>query len=145
MKIAMLAAAVAGLTLTGCATTQQPTSTEARLERMLSGQSQTQGSALTRAIAEADRHPLGSQQNPVRVSQPEGQRAYLSRLRCTNGQAPSYMRAGNAGIGVFGNIIDNYTVVCADSTPARSAIFMDMYHAGHVENRAVPGFTITGR
>lgn len=145
-KMASMLAALmlAGVPLGGCASTTASDPVEARLQRMMGGQSEMHGGQLARAIAEADRHPLGSQQNPVRVSQPQGQRAYLSRLRCANGRSPTYIRAGNAGNGVFGNIIDNYTVICNDSTLARSAIFMDMYHAGHTENRPVPGFTITG-
>jgi hypothetical protein len=67
---------------------------------------------------------------------------YLATLRCANGQPPQFNRIGNYGIGVFGNIIDGYDVRCEGSEPAKTTVFMDMYHAGHVETRPVPGFTI---
>lgn len=86
--------------------------------------------------------PFGSAQNPVRANMPEGQRAYLSRLRCANGRAPTFGRMGSFGAGPYGSIIDGYEVLCAGSSPARSEVFLDMYHASHVEAAAVPGFTI---
>lgn len=73
---------------------------------------------------------------------PEGQRAYLDRLRCADGNAPTYARGGNLGDGPYGNIIDSYTVMCAGSEPASARIILDMYHRGYVELRPVPGFTI---
>jgi hypothetical protein len=97
------------------------------------------GGALRDAIARAEQHPLGSNLNPVRENQPQGQRAYLSRLRCADGTAPSFFRAGNVGAGVFGYIVDLYKVTCAGQPPVD--IFIDMYHSGP-ENRPVPGFTI---
>lgn len=100
------------------------------------------GADLERRIAEASRHPLGSRENPVRVSAPQGQRAYLARLRCTGGQAPSFQRVGNFGFGVFGSIIDGYDVRCAGGEPRQSMIFMDMYHPGHDEQGAPAGFTL---
>ncbi len=86
--------------------------------------------------------PLGSEANPVRANMPVGQRAYLDRLRCSDGSAPDYERVGNYGSGPYGSIIDGYQVDCGDSAPGEVLIFMDMYHR-HVENEAVPGFTIT--
>lgn len=86
--------------------------------------------------------PLGSAQNPVRADMPAGQRAYLSRLRCANGRAPTFDRIGSFGDGPYGSIIDGYSVVCAGSSPAESVVHMDMYHSGHAEAAAVPGFTI---
>lgn len=97
------------------------------------------GEALAKAIAEADKHPLGSEANPVRVNMPPGERAYLSRLRCPDGKRPKFDRAGSMGIGVFGNILDLYMVECKDVKPAE--IYMDMYHK-QKEDRPVPGFTI---
>lgn len=79
----------------------------------------------------------------MRAALPEGQRAYLARLRCADGGAPKSQRVGNFGIGVYGNIVDGYAVDCGDAAPGQVRIFMDMYHPGHVEPRAVPGFTIT--
>lgn len=147
-KTATLTVALVAVALSGCATTSAPgnrgadSSLDAALSSMLRGESQMSGAALQRAIAEADRHPLGSPQNPVRVQGPPGQRAYLARLRCSDGSAPSFYRRGNVGIGVFGNIVDDYAVTCGSAAPV--SVQMDMYHRGNVENRAVPGFTITG-
>lgn len=103
-----------------------------------------QGSQLRAAIDKASAHPLGSKENPVRVHMPTGQRAYLSRLDCEGGETPDFFRVGNFGVGVFGNIIDGYEVTCPNSGPDKSLIFMDMYHPGNVEDRAVDGFGIDG-
>ena len=125
------------LLVAACATTPEPD-----LDRVLAGESQVSGSALDRRIAAAERHPLGSRENPVRAQMPAGQRAYLQRLRCSDGRAPTFGRIGNYGVGVYGNIIDGYDVNCGAAAPGRVEIIMDMYHPGHVENRPVPGFTI---
>lgn len=93
------------------------------------------------ASAEKTSGPLGSEKNPVRCEAPRGERAYLSRLRCSDGKPPVFSRAGSFGVGPYGNILDVYRVKCEDAEEAR--VFMDMYHQGHVEKEAVPGFTIT--
>lgn len=101
---------------------------------------------LEAAIAAAADKPLGGKENPVRVNMPAGQQAYLRRLRCSNGRAPTFFRVGNFGPGVFGSIIDGYEVTCpGGGEPAKSLIFMDMYHPGHDETAAPPGFTLQGR
>jgi hypothetical protein len=94
------------------------------------------------ALTEAAKHPLGTEKNPVRADMPEGQRAYLSRLRCGDGKAPTYRRVGNLGAGVFGSIVDSYDVRCAGSQPAQTFVVMDMYFSGYVETQPVAGFTI---
>lgn len=109
---------------------------------MLSG-GRFKGAALQSALKAAEPHPLGSERNPVRANMPEGQRAYLRRLRCADGSAPAFQRMGNMGAGAFGSIVDLYEVRCEGSTPARSEIYMDMYFPDHVEQRAVAGFRIT--
>lgn len=88
---------------------------------------------------------LGSQQNPIRVNMPAGEREYLSRLRCSDGAAPRFVRMGNAGVGVFGNIVDVYDVRCLGGEPRQSEIWMDMYFPNHHETAAPPGFAIVGR
>lgn len=94
------------------------------------------------ALKEADKFPLGSEQNPIRADMPAGQRAYLSRLRCSDGKAPQFERGGSVGSGPYGSIVDVYGVHCGGgATPAESSIYIDMYHS-HVESRAVAGFTI---
>jgi hypothetical protein len=100
------------------------------------------GKKLAKLIEAAQAHPLGSKENPVRADMPAGQRAYLNRLRCANGKRPAYNRVGNFGKGPYQRIIDGYEVVCEGSTPAKSMIYMDMYHGGYRESAAVPGFTI---
>ncbi|HEV2801743.1 MAG TPA: hypothetical protein VGW12_14810 [Pyrinomonadaceae bacterium] len=82
---------------------------------------------------------LGSKSNPVRCSGPRGERAYLNRLRCANGKAPEFYRLGSYGTGPYGNILDGYSVKCADAKEV--TVFMDMYH-DHIEKEAVPGFSI---
>ena len=97
------------------------------------------GGKLKKAIAKAEQHPLGSKKNPVRENMPKGQLAYLARLRCADGATPAAVRNGNVGTGVFGNIVDLYTVACEGAAPVE--VYMDMYHDGP-ENRPVPGFTM---
>lgn len=97
------------------------------------------GSRLAEAIAAADAHPLGSKENPVRSNMPQGERAYLDKLRCADGSAPAYVRLGNIGVGAFGYVVDHYQVTC-EGQPGVS-VMMDMYH-DHEESRPVPGFTL---
>jgi len=94
------------------------------------------------ATIDEARYPLGARENPVKSEMPSGERAYLERLRCASGKAPTYSRVGSFGEGPYGNIIDGYSVKCEGSEPADTVVFMDMYFRGFVEARAVPGFTI---
>jgi len=96
--------------------------------------------AITPDWAAINARPLGSNGNPVRADKPPGQRAYLARLVCGDGNAPaSFRRTGSFGRGPYSSIIDGYEVDCAGT---KFLIFMDMYHPGYVERRPVPGFTI---
>lgn len=81
---------------------------------------------------------LGTMGNPVRVLMPEGERAYLHRLRCGNGGPPTFERRGSGGIGPYGKILDIYSVVCPDQS---ATVYMDMYHCTE-EALAIPGFEI---
>lgn len=101
------------------------------------------GEKLERAIVAASVYPLGSEQNPVRANMPAGERAYLERLRCSDGNAPAFNRGGSVGTGPYGTILDVYSVECLNVEPKKASVFMDMYH-DHVEERPVPGFTING-
>jgi len=104
------------------------------------------GARLEAAISRASGHPLGSKENPVRVSMPQGQHAYLRRLRCPDDRAPTFERVGNFGPGVFGSIIDGYRVTCGgEAEPAEHLIYMDMYHPDHIETAPPPGFTLKTR
>ncbi|MEP3051818.1 MAG: hypothetical protein ABJP48_03655 [Erythrobacter sp.] len=114
------------------------------LSSMLSLQSQTQGDELEAVLEQASAFPLGSAENPVRAAGPPGQRAYLARLRCSDLSRTQFYRAGSAGMSPYGNIVDIYIVSCASGTPENSEIYIDMYHSGHVEEAAVPGYGITG-
>lgn len=97
------------------------------------------GKKLRTAIATAQAHPLGSEKNPVRARGPEGERAYLARLRCADGNAPAFERLGSTGFGPYRNILELYTVQCAAAAPL--SVYFDMYHK-HLEPTALPGFTI---
>ncbi len=98
-----------------------------------------EGKELEKAITDASAYPLGSKENPVRENMPEGQRAYLSKLRCEDGNAPQFLRAGNVGIGPYGFFVDRYQVTCKNKDPV--SIHIDMYHDGG-ETQPVAGFTM---
>lgn len=83
---------------------------------------------------------LGTETNPVKCDFPKGERQYLSRLRCSDGKAPTFSRIGSFGLGPYGHIIDGYRVQCEGKDEVR--VFMDMYFKDYVEKEAVPGFTI---
>lgn len=128
--------------LAGCATERAapandpPAGTpEAIMELLGGGRPKVQPEA-----AELAKHPLGSQQNPVRVGGPAGERAYLARLRCGDGRYPEFERIGSFGLGPWGYILDGYSLKCASGQEA--TVFMDMYHSTHREDRTVPGFTL---
>lgn len=97
------------------------------------------GKKLEKAIKKAAAYPLGSEKNPVRENMPEGEKAYLSRLRCADGNAPAFNRAGSVGDSPYGYIMDLYNVTCPGA--AAVEVYMDMYHDGG-EQQPVPGFTI---
>lgn len=94
---------------------------------------------MQRLIAAAAAYPLGSIDNPVRVGGPEGERAYLARLRCGDGAQLRIGARNDAGVGAFGTVTGAYTVSCGGTT--RRIVF-DMYHEEHREDRAPPGFAI---
>lgn len=99
------------------------------------------GAELEAAVRAANVFPLGSDRNPVRTKGIEGQRDYLSRLRCSDGRAPKVLGRGPGMPSPFGGIIDIYSLRCEGGEPETAAVRMDMYHE-HVETRAAPGFTI---
>jgi hypothetical protein len=90
-------------------------------------------------VAAADAHPLGTLENPIRVGGPDGERAYLSRLRCADGAAPEVGARSEAGVGAFGSIVAAYALRCAG---VNGRLVFDMYHEEHVETRAPTGFTL---
>ena len=97
---------------------------------------------MSQLIAAADAHPLGSQENPIRVAGPEGERAYLARLHCADGAAARIGARREAGIGPYGSVVGAYEVICTGGT---SQIVFDMYQEEHQESRAPAGFTLSAR
>jgi hypothetical protein len=93
-------------------------------------------------MAELEKYPLGTPENPVRVAMPIGQRDYLARLVCNNDeQVSAFIRTGSAGIGPYGSMMDAYTVICdTDQGATEHPVFLDMYHADHEEKRPATGF-----
>ncbi|CAN5383954.1 hypothetical protein BH11PSE11_BH11PSE11_11620 [soil metagenome] len=84
---------------------------------------------------------LGTKENPVKSYMPSGEKEYLMRLRCVNGDEPEFERQGSFGKGPHGGIIDGYEVKCPkDGTT--TVVFMDMYHRGYREQLPVGGFSV---
>ena len=90
-------------------------------------------------VAAAAAHPLGSAENPVRVGGPEGERAYLGRLRCADGSQARVGARREAGVGAFGSVVFAYELGCGAQA---GRVVFDMYHEEHVETRAPAGFTL---
>jgi hypothetical protein len=135
--ILKLLVAAAMLGSTAAAAMERPNESRDMMKAM--GMKIMSGKKLAKAIAKAEKSPLGSKANPVRENMPQGQRAYLARLRCPGGDKPEVSRKGNVGLGVYRNIVDLYSVTCPGSAPVE--VYMDMYHDGP-EDRPIPGFTI---
>ena len=94
---------------------------------------------LQQAIAEAETHPLGTLANPIRVGGPDGERAYLARLRCADGSGPRIGAHSNGGVDPYGTVTSAYRVECVSGS---AQLFFDMYHEEHVEDRAPAGLTL---
>ena len=93
-------------------------------------------------VAAAAAQPLGTLANPVRVGGPEGERAYIARLRCAGGARPAVGPRASGGVGAFGTIVDIFPLDCGAVAPGRFDLVMDMYHEEHREDRAPAGFTL---
>ncbi|HET9429253.1 MAG TPA: hypothetical protein VFO69_12920 [Allosphingosinicella sp.] len=91
-------------------------------------------------VAAADAHPLGSLENPIRVGGPQGERSYLSRLRCSDGAVPRIGDRNDAGVGAFGSVVGSFALTCGGSS---TRLIFDIYHQEHVETRAPEGFVLT--
>ena len=87
---------------------------------------------------------LGSWENPVKCDMPAGEIEYLERLRGPDGKPVRYLRTGNLGRGVHGNIVDRYVVQSEDGKVCKEVI-MDMYYRGYRESRPVEGFSLAGQ
>ena len=136
-SLILLAAALAA-----CATEDDtsPASDDDVLVESLLGISRDAGD-FEAQLEQASGFDLGSEQNPVRVDKPEGQRAYLERLNCADGSTPEYSRVGSFDIGPYGTVLDGYQLTCS-GVDLDGVVYMDMYHPGHIEAEAIPGFTI---
>ena len=143
MRIALAAALAALLVAAPASAEPKPGDRTMSPEQMLSelGVGPDQDD-LREAIAAAAAHPLGTVENPVRVGGPEGEHAYIARLRCGDGSRPRVGPRANAGVGAFGTIVDVYPLDCGAAAPGRFDIVMDMYHSEHRETGAPAGFTI---
>jgi len=100
------------------------------------------GAKINPDMTEVEKYLLGTEQNPVRVSGPEGSRAYLSRLICDNNEIVSaFARQGSAGISPYGTMMDVYVVICDTNKGAvEHTLFIDMYHNDYEEQRPAKGF-----
>ena len=95
--------------------------------------------------AAASVHPLGTEKNPLRVGGPEGARAYIARLRCSDGSSPQVGPRSPGGIGAYGTVTERYPLDCGGAAPGRVALAFDFYHQEHVETRPAPGFALAAR
>jgi len=143
MRIAFALAAAALLAAAPAAAQPKPGDRTMSPEQLLREMGLAPGQDdLAEALAAAAAHPLGTMENPVRVGGPEGERAYIARLRCSDGTPPRVGQRTNAGVGAFGTIVDVYPLDCGSAAPGRFQLVMDMYHEEHRETRAPAGFTI---
>jgi hypothetical protein len=115
---------------------ERTTSPQAMIAQMDRSSPEAELAAL---VAAADAHPLGTVDNPVRVGGPDGERAYLARLRCADGAAPRIGARRSAGVGAFGSIVGAVEIACGASG---GRLVFDIYHQEHVESRAPAGFTL---
>ncbi len=143
LPLLTLAAALAStLPALAQAPREQSPAPKGLLEQIGSGSSDAE---LESAVAAASVHPLGTLQNPVRVGGPEGERAYMARLRCADGLAPQIGARTDAGVCAFGSVDGAYSLDCGGAAPGTFTLVLHMYHAEHEENRAPAGFTLTSR
>lgn len=143
MKLATVCLAMLAVSLASC-TSDEPTPKAVgnlSVEDLMSG-GRLSGPYLEKAIRNAAKYPLGSAENPVRADMPAGQRAYLTRLRCADGQPPSFERTGILPETPFGSLVDGFDVLCKGGAPARRVLAIDMYHPGYIEPLPPPGFTL---
>lgn len=95
--------------------------------------------------AAAAAHPLGTIENPVRVGGPDGERAYIARLRCDDGTIPQVGAKSQAGVGAYGTVVNAHPLDCGANPPGQMRLVTDIYHEGHVEERAPAGFSLVPR
>ncbi|SMF61492.1 hypothetical protein [Allosphingosinicella indica] len=141
LRFALPSALLAGSALLHAAPPREESPVPRDLINAVDAQSPDAESDALAAVAAAN--PLGSKENPVRVGGPEGERAYLARLRCADGKAPQIGARSEAGAGGFGSVVASFAVTCPGAAP--QAVIMDMYHEEHDETRAPAGLTLSPR
>ena len=100
---------------------------------------------IARIEAAVAAQPFGSLLNPVRVGGPEGERAYLARLRCADGKAPRPGIPHPGGTDPYGSVADLVPLDCGAAEPGRTEIAIDLYFEEHREDAAPGGFTLAPR
>jgi len=105
----------------------------------------TSDAAIEAAFAAASAFPLGTLQNPVRVGGPEGELAYVARLRCSDGKPPRLAPKRPGGIGAYGSVVEAFPLDCGAAAPGKVDLMMDMYFEEHAETRPPPGFSLASR
>jgi len=140
MKRLLLAPLILIASLSAC--TNQPTHTTPDDEDLGNALGGIFGEQIKPDMNEVEKNPLGSAKNPIRVSMPIGERDYLSRLICENGEKVSaFSRNGSGDLSPYGSTMDIYTVICDTNKGAMEyTVFMDMYHGNYVEHRPAHGF-----
>ena len=100
-------------------------------------------SELAAAAEHADTPPagaLGSRENPIKTRGPRGEREFLVRLRCADGNAPAFERLGSTAPGDDGDILDSYVIRCPASRTT-FVVLIDMYH-DYRETASLPPFAV---
>ena len=100
---------------------------------------------IARELDTATAFPVGTLRNPVRVAGPDGERAYLARLRCGDNSLPRIGAQRPGGTGAFGNVVDLVSADCGGAAPAHADILIDVYQEEHVLEAAPAGFRIVPR
>lgn len=115
-------------------------------EKSMAGIGQGSSDAeIAQELATAANYPVGSLQNPVRVVGPDGERAYLARLRCADGSLPRIGAQRPGGTDTFGNVADLAPADCGGVSPVHADIHVDIYQEEHVLEAAPAGFQLAPR
>lgn len=80
---------------------------------------------------------FGSRTSPIQVDGPSGERTYLNRLICPNGNPPGRARLGSYP-GRHGHMIDLFELDCCGEI---FEVHFDMYHQGQPD-QALRGFQL---
>jgi hypothetical protein len=83
--------------------------------------------------------PLGTMDRPVLADSPRGEREYLHRLRCSDGNRPDFVRGGSTAPSRDGHILDGYLIRCGSS---EVEAFFDMYHPQATVSELLRGFSL---